>query len=168
MQDAGRIAPTPTVPEAAQDAEPDDAVGTPDSRGTPMVGLLSLDWPAFPRSTGSFSFSDMAAIRRRDTGLVRQYTETDATWAETVRTRFLQNHWLVYQVPVTLQCDRTLVFDALDGLYLGGMFQFLTGERALPISVDPRSQWEIGVLFGYRLGVIWKKWIYFRYDMDTV
>ena len=32
----------------------------------------------------------------------------------------------------------------------------------------PIFQWEIGVLFGYKLDVIKKKWIYFRYAMDTV
>ena len=31
-----------------------------------------------------------------------------------------------------------MVFDALDGLYVEGMLPLLTGERALPMSVDSR------------------------------
>ena len=103
-----------------------------------MVGPLSIDWTAFPRSTGSFSFSDMAALGRRDACLVKEYTETDTAWGEGVRSRFFQNHWIAYQVPVALPCDRTMVFDALDGPYLEGMLQFLMGKRALPMSVDSR------------------------------
>ena len=80
----------------------------------------------------------MAALGRRDAVLVKEYTETDATWGEGVRSRFLSNHWIAYQVPSALQCDQTMVFDALDGLYLEGMLQFLMGERALSMSVDSR------------------------------
>ena len=36
------------------------------------------------------------------------------------------------------------------------------------VGLDVLTQWEIGVLFGYKLDVIKKKWIYFRYAMDTV
>ena len=141
MEEAGRAIPSaqmPDVPKTKEYTDPEGAVGAPDSRRAPMVGPLSLDWPAFPRSTGSFSFSDMAALGRRDAVLVKEYTETDATWGESVRSRFLQNHWIAYQVPSALPCDRTMVFDALDGLYLEGMLQFLTGERSLPMSVDSR------------------------------
>ena len=113
----------------------------------------------------------MAALGRRDAGLVKEYTETDAAWGKGVRSRFLQNHWIAYQVPVALPCDRTMVFDALDGLYLEGMLQFLTGKRALPMSVDSRfwafdlpvpsqagerteydylrTQWSVSYGFGY-------------------
>ena len=65
MEEAERTAPTPSVPaagELVQGTEPEDAVGMPDSRRAPMVGPLSSDWPAFPRSTGSFSFLEMAAL----------------------------------------------------------------------------------------------------------
>ena len=121
-----------------QETEPEDTVRTPDTKCVPMVGPLSSDWPAFPRSTGSFSFSDLAALGRRDASHVQEYTDTDASWGESVRSRFLQNHWIAYQVPSALPCDRTMVFDVLDGLYLEGMLQFLTGERALPMSGDSR------------------------------
>ena len=103
-----------------------------------MVGPISLDLPAFPHNAGSFSFLDMAALGRQDAYLVREYTETDASWSETVRSRFLQHHWVAYQVPAALPCDRTMVFDSLDGIYLEGMLQFLTGARSLPMSVDSR------------------------------
>ena len=141
VEEAGRTAPTPSMPaagELVQGTDPEDAVGTPGSRRPPMVGPLSLDWPAFLRSTGSYSFSDMAALGRRDAFLVKEYTETDATWGESLRSRFLQNHWIAYQVPSALPCDRTMVFDALEGLYFEGILQFLTGERALPMSVVSR------------------------------
>ena len=141
VEDAGRKVPTNIAPDAAkpaQDTEPEDAVGAPDTRRAPMVGPLSVDWPVFPRSTGSFSFSDMAALGRRETSLVKEYTETDAVWSEGVRSRFLRNHWVVYQVPAALPCDLTMVFDVLDELYLEGMLQFLAGKRELPKSVDSR------------------------------
>ena len=121
VEEAGRTAPTPSMPaavELVQGTEPEDAVGMPDSRRAPMVDSLSLDCPAFPRCTGSFSFSYKAALDRRDAVLVKEYTETNATWDESVRSRFLQNHWIAYQVPSALPCYRTMVFDALDGLYL--------------------------------------------------
>ena len=136
-----------------------------------MVGPLSIDWSAFPRSTGSFSFSYMAALVRLDAGLFKEYTETDVAWGEGVRSWFLQNHWIAYQVPVALPCDQSMVFDVLDGLYLEGMLQFLTGKRALPMSVDSRfwafdlpvpsqagerteydylrTQWSVSYGFGY-------------------
>ena len=69
VEEAGRTAPTPRMSaagELVQVTEPEDAVGAPGSRCS-RVGPLSLDWPAFPRSTGSFSFSDMAAQGRRAT-----------------------------------------------------------------------------------------------------
>ena len=141
VEESGRTAPTPSMlaaGELVQNTEPENAVCMPESRRAPMVGPLSLDWPAFPSSTGPFSFSDKAALVRRDAVLVKEYTKTDATWGESVRSRFLQNHWIAYQVPSALPRDRTMVFDALDGLYLESMLQFLTGERALPMSVDSR------------------------------
>ena len=141
VEEAGRTVPTNNAPDAAnpaQDTEPEEAVGVPDTRRAPMVGTLSIDWPAFPRSTGSFSFSDMAAIGRCDPCLVKEYTETYAAWGEGVRSRFLQKQWIAHQVPVALPCDRTMVFDALDGLYLEGMLQFLMGKRAFSMSVDSR------------------------------
>ena len=174
VEEAGRTTPVSNAPAAAkptQETEPEDAVGTPDTKRAPMVGPLSVDWPAFPRSTGSFSFSDLAALGRRDACLVQEYTDTDASWGESVRSRLLQNHWIAYQVPSALPCDRTMVFDVLDGLYLEGMVQFLTGERALPMSVDSRywafdlpvpsqagerteydylrTQWSVSYGFGY-------------------
>ena len=102
------------------------------------MGPLSLDWPTFPRNAGSFSFLDMAALGRREACLVREYTETDASWSETVRSRFLQHHWVSYQVPAALPCDLTMVFDSLDGIYLEAMLHFLTGARSLLMSVYSR------------------------------
>ena len=97
VEEAGRTVPTNNAPDAAkpaQDTEKEDAVEAPDTRRAQMVGPLSIDWPAFPQSTGSFSFFHMAALGRRDTCLVKEYTETDAAWGEGVRSRFLQNPWV--------------------------------------------------------------------------
>ena len=138
VEEAGRTTATPNVPAAARVAELEDALGAPDPRRAPIVVPLSLDWPAFPRNPESFSFLDIAALGRRDACLVREYTETDASWSETVRSRFLLHHWVAYQVPAALPCYRTMVFDSLDGIYLEGMLQFLTGARSLPMSVDSR------------------------------
>ena len=141
VEEAGRTTPVSNAPAATKpthETEPEDAVGTPDTKRAPMVGSLSVDWPAFPRSTGSFSFSDLAALGRRDACLVQEDTGTDASWGESVRSRCMRNHCIAYQVPSALPCDRRMVFDVLDGLHLEGMPQFLTGERALPMSVDSR------------------------------
>ena len=110
VEEAGRTALTPSMPAAVKlvpGTELEDAVGAPDSLCAPMGGPFSLDRPAFPHSTGSFSFSDMATLSRRDAVLVKEYTETDGTWGESVRSRFLQNHWIAYQVPSALSCYRT-------------------------------------------------------------
>ena len=138
VEEAGRTTPPSTMPTTAQSAEPKDALGVPDSSHAPMVGPLSLDWPAFTRNAGSVSFLDMTALGRRDAGLVQEYTDTDASWSGAVLERFLQHHWTAYQVPVALPCDRTMVFDSFHGIYLEGMLQFLTGACSLPMSVDSR------------------------------
>ena len=92
VEEAGRTTPPTTMPTTAQSAKPKDALGVPDSSHSPMVGPLSLDWPAFPRNAGSFSFLDMATLGRWDAVLVQEYTETDASWSGAVRERFLPHH----------------------------------------------------------------------------
>ena len=78
------------------------------------------------------------AFGRRDARLVQASTDSDASWAEPARDRFLRNFWLGYQVPQSLPCDRTIVFDANDGVYLELTGNFLAGKGDLPASVESR------------------------------
>ena len=56
----------------------------------------------------------------------------------TARDRFLRNFWLGYQVSQSLPSDRTMVFDANDGVYLGLTVDFLARKRDLPASFESR------------------------------
>ena len=78
------------------------------------------------------------ALGRRDARLVQSSTDSDALWAEPARDRLLRIFWLGYQVPQSLPCDRTIVFDANDGVYLDLTVDFLAGMRDLPASVESR------------------------------
>ena len=124
--------PSASESEFPANREPNGLIGAPEVHRAPMIGPLSLDWPFFPRSSGPFTFDDLVALGRRDARLVQASTDSDASWAEPARDRFLRNFWLGYQVPQSLPCDRTMIFDANDGVYLELTVDFLAGKRDLP------------------------------------
>ena len=65
VEEEGRTTPASNAPattKPTQETEPEDVVGSPDTKRAPMVGPLSVNWPAFPRSTGTLSFLDLAAV----------------------------------------------------------------------------------------------------------
>ena len=124
--------------EVPANREPDGSIGAPEVHHAPMIGPLSLDWPCFPRSSGSFTFDDLVALGRRDARLVQASTDSGASWAEPACDRFLRNFWLGYQVPQSLSCDRTMVSGANDGVYLELTVDLLAGKRDLQVSVESR------------------------------
>ena len=130
--------PSASENEVPANHEPDGSIGAPEVHRAPMIGPLSLDWPCFPRSSGSFTFDDLAVPGRREAQLVQASTDSDASWAEPARDRFLRNFWLGYQVLQSLTCYRTIIFDANDGVYLELNVDLLAGKRDLPASVESR------------------------------